>query len=196
MFCKYRFGRLWRGTPPRFRCRIVALMVNSSDLEQATKCHFVPAVKLNQPFRFRLAFPAPVDQFSVRHFEKRMATVSTFSKPEEAHLLRSRLEAAGIPAFVRDELTIQMNWLYSTALGGVRVEVADEHLEAAREITALPTVNDSREETLLCPRCGSSEVIRRQWPRRLAYLSLLVVSFPLILSRKHSKCRRCGCAWK
>jgi predicted nucleic acid-binding protein len=48
-----------------------------------------------------------------------MATVSTFSKPEEAHLLRSRLEAAGIPAFVRDELTIQMNWLYSMAAGPV-----------------------------------------------------------------------------
>jgi ribosomal protein S27AE len=133
---------------------------------------------------------------SVRRELRLMATVGTFSKPEEAQLLRSRLEAAGIPAFVRDELTIQMNWLYSTAIGGVRVEVANEHLEAAREILDLPAIECTEDDRLLCPRCGSNEVIRREWPRKVAYLSLLVASFPLVLSRKHSKCSRCGFKWK
>ncbi len=54
-----------------------------------------------------------------------MVIVATFSKPEEAHLLRMRLEAGGIRSFIRDENTIQMDWFYSNALGGVRVEVAE-----------------------------------------------------------------------
>jgi Putative prokaryotic signal transducing protein len=65
-----------------------------------------------------------------------MVVVARFSKPEEAHLLRMRLEAGGIQAFIRDENTIQIDWLYSNALGGVRVEVAEEDEAATRELLA------------------------------------------------------------
>ena len=65
-----------------------------------------------------------------------MVVVATFSKPEEAHLLRMRLEAGGIQAFIRDENTIQVDWLYSNAMGGVRVEVAEEDVAATRELLA------------------------------------------------------------
>lgn len=67
------------------------------------------------------------------HF--RMVTIATFAKVEEAHLLRMRLEAAGISAYLRDENMNQM-WGYSLDLGGVRVEVAEENEEAARALVA------------------------------------------------------------
>ena len=81
-----------------------------------------------------------------------MKTIATFSKPEEAHLFRTRLEAAGIPAYVQDEHFIQMDWLYSNAIGGVRVQIADEDVEAAREFLA----NDSPQRAsdavdVVCP---------------------------------------------
>ena len=66
-----------------------------------------------------------------------MVTIATFSKVEEAHLLRMRLEDAGIPAYIRDENTIQIDWLDSNALGGVRVDVSDEDLDAAKAVLAL-----------------------------------------------------------
>ena len=59
-------------------------------------------------------------------------TIATFSKPEDAHLLRMRLDAGGIEAFVQDENMIQMDWLLSNAVGGVRVQVADEVANGAR----------------------------------------------------------------
>ncbi len=65
-----------------------------------------------------------------------MVTVATFSKPEEAHLLRMRLEAAGIPAYLRDE-NISQVWggsCFSPDFGGVKVEIAEEDMEAAREV--------------------------------------------------------------
>jgi hypothetical protein len=65
-----------------------------------------------------------------------MMTIASFSKPEEAHLLRMRLEDAGIPAYLRDENTIQVDWFYSNALGGVRVEIAEEDLDAAKAVLA------------------------------------------------------------
>ncbi len=54
----------------------------------------------------------------------------------EAHLLRMRLGAAGIDAFLQDENMIQMDYLYSNLLGGVKVQVADEDVPAVRELLA------------------------------------------------------------
>lgn len=65
-----------------------------------------------------------------------MTTVAAFTTPEQAHLLRLRLEAAGIAAYVQDENLIQTDWLLSNAVGGVRVEVADEDVEAVQEYLA------------------------------------------------------------
>ena len=76
-----------------------------------------------------------------------MITVATFSKPEEAHLLRSQLESAGIPAFVKDEMTVQMYWLYSDAIGGVRVQIDENDLEAARAFFNAPQIPVPEEGT-------------------------------------------------
>ena len=60
-----------------------------------------------------------------------METIATFSKPEDAHLLRMRLESLGIQAFVQDE-----NLHILDAGEGVRVQVADEDIQAALEVLA------------------------------------------------------------
>ena len=65
-----------------------------------------------------------------------MVTVATFLKVEDAHLLRMRLEDAGVAAYLRDENTIQWDWLYSNMLGGVKVDVADEDVDAAKAVLA------------------------------------------------------------
>ena len=65
-----------------------------------------------------------------------MTTIATFNKPEDAHLLRMRLEAGGIPAFIQDENLVQIGWLLANAIGGVRVQVADEDVASARELLA------------------------------------------------------------
>ena len=63
-----------------------------------------------------------------------MTTIATFNKPEDAHLLRLRLEAGGIAAFLQDEGVTQMEWGFLT--GGVRVQVADEDVDAVRAFLA------------------------------------------------------------
>ena len=117
-----------------------------------------------------------------------MKTIATFSKPEEAHLFRTRLEAAGIP----DEHLIQMDWLYSNAIGGVRVQIADKDVEAAREFLA----NDSRLPApdaidVVCPKCGSHDTAPDELPRRIAFLSFLVFNFPFLFARHRWRCASC-----
>lgn len=63
-----------------------------------------------------------------------MRTVGSFSKPEQAHLVASILEGSGVPAYVQDSHLVTMDWFYSNAIGGVRVQVADEDYARALEI--------------------------------------------------------------
>lgn len=61
-----------------------------------------------------------------------MRTLATLADPDQAHLLRARLEGSGIRAFVRGDNIVSLDLLASFAAGGgVRVDVADEDYEAA-----------------------------------------------------------------
>lgn len=63
-------------------------------------------------------------------------TVARFSLPFEAHVARARLDSEGITAMVVDEHTINMQWLYSDAMGGVRLQVEEPDAERASAILA------------------------------------------------------------
>jgi hypothetical protein len=65
-----------------------------------------------------------------------METIATFGEPIEAHLAKARLEAAGIPAFIADENSVGVAWHLTVALGGVKLQVADENADEARSVLA------------------------------------------------------------
>lgn len=63
-------------------------------------------------------------------------TVATYLIPTEAHIVRSCLEAAGIPAVVADANLAQVYSLLTPAIGGVRILVQESHMDRAREVIA------------------------------------------------------------
>ena len=125
-----------------------------------------------------------------------MKTVATCSKAEEAHLVRTRLEAAGLRAFVQDESLVQMDWLYSNAIGGVRVQVADEDFEAAQAFLSADAGEGASGLGVGCPRCGSPDTGPDEFPRRVAFLTMLFLGAPLLFSRNRWRCRACNHRWK
>ncbi len=125
-----------------------------------------------------------------------MKTIATFSKPEEAHLLRMRLEAGGVPAYVLDEHLIQADWFYSDAIGGVRLQVADHDVEAAREIMGEPGEPLEGVAYAECPACRSSDVAISDLPRRMSFLSILLLRFPIPPGRTLYRCKACGQSWR
>lgn len=65
-----------------------------------------------------------------------LVTVARFLSPEEAHLLRGELEEQGIPAYVEDDATASMAWIYRGAIQGVHLTVPESHAKDASAIVA------------------------------------------------------------
>ncbi len=65
-----------------------------------------------------------------------MKVIATVNKPEDAHLIRATLEGSGIAAFVRDDTLVSVDWVLANAIGGIKVEVADEDLVQAEAVLA------------------------------------------------------------
>jgi Putative prokaryotic signal transducing protein len=130
-----------------------------------------------------------------------LVTAASFSAPYEAHLAKGQLEANGIMAVIADEYTAGMNWLFSNAIGGVKVQVDKPDLEDALKILALSgqqegdalEVDDSWGE---CPKCGSKTVefiLERKGP---AVLTWLLIGIPLLFASKKLRCLNCNNDWK
>ena len=73
-----------------------------------------------------------------------LVTVFRSFSPAEAQLIRSRLDAADIPAEVMNELAALSMDGYSMATGGIRVQVPDEYAAEARAL--IESANDSPDE--------------------------------------------------
>jgi hypothetical protein len=61
------------------------------------------------------------------------ATVFTAFNPVDAHLVRSRLEAAGFHPFIANENSALGTEGYALAVGGIRVQVPEAEAAEAKE---------------------------------------------------------------
>ncbi len=140
--------------------------------------------------------------------QPQLVTLAAFNMPHQAHLAKSRLEAEGIPVFIRDEHLISINWFYSPALGGVKLQVPDVNLKEAREILdSVPDVGLTDEEALSatpieepgpeppeimeCRHCGSRGFVEElNYPvERL--LNGLLLGLPWLWLGRPLMCRAC-----
>jgi hypothetical protein len=136
-----------------------------------------------------------------------LITVGAFTGPLEAHLAKGRLETEGIPAVVAHENHVWAAWMYSQALGGVKIQVARENAARARRVLA-SHVNgeyasalkqefpDLRENA--CPACAAADFTStvRLSAVLLIALTLGTVGIIFPLRRDRHRCRRCGARWR
>lgn len=113
-----------------------------------------------------------------------MKTVRTYSKTEDAYLAASCLEGSGLSPNIRDGHTIGVDWFYSQAIGGVKLEVPDSEYEQALELLGLPAASES---VFKCPYCASTNVKFRQLS---VFTALGVALFGLLVPLKS---RRADC---
>jgi hypothetical protein len=74
-------------------------------------------------------------------------TIATFSDGIPAHLAQGRLDEEGIFSYLADEQTVGLAWHLTNAIGGIKLQVADEDAEKARVILAEHGAEPSAEET-------------------------------------------------
>lgn len=140
--------------------------------------------------------------------QSKWVTVATFNMPYQAHLAKSRLEAADIPVFISDEHLISINQLYSPALGGVKLQVPGDHLKEAQEI--LDSVSDVElqdeealsatpieepgprpAESIECPHCGSEGFAEELHYPVERFLNGLLLGLPYLWIGRPLNCRAC-----
>ena len=122
-----------------------------------------------------------------------LVTIARYSFPYEARLAKGLLDGHGIPAFVFDEHLITMNWLYSNAIGGVRLLVPEAFVSGAQELLVWNCAAEDNEERYRCPQCGSCNTEMQLSGKRWAFLVFLLIQFPLFPVREFHYCRECGC---
>jgi len=139
--------------------------------------------------------PAPLGK---QDMADKLVTIATFSTPFDANMAKSVLESADIPVFIADEYTIGINWLYSNALGGVKVQVPESVACEARGILALQTEQPATDElsaTDTCPQCGSKNT-EDFMDKRRSFFTWLLLGIPLLLPSEKKRCRNCWHSWK
>ena len=135
-----------------------------------------------------------------------LVTVAVTTWPWEAHLLRSRLEAEGIPTFVADDQLISNAFAFSLLLGGVKVKVPSELREEAAAIVADCEAGAYAEELQPefgtveaphCPACSSTRFVSEASPGSLAVLLLSYFCGGISYSpaRHVHRCGDCGHVW-
>ncbi|MDW7646464.1 MAG: DUF2007 domain-containing protein [Desulfuromonadales bacterium] len=130
-------------------------------------------------------------------------TIAQFRDLPSAGLAQSTLEAAGLQCFLDNQYTIGVNWLYSNALGGVKLRVARADAKRAKEILQIHTETKQTEKfpdeeqlpASSCPNCGATEIKTINYQRQFSAWSLLL-GLPLLFFGKRYRCRECEYKWK
>jgi len=94
----------------------------------------------------RLRHPQPAED--PRPDMDEFVTIATYDQTIDAHIALGRLSAEGIEAQLFDDNMVQMDWLYSIAVGGIKLRVARIDAKAAREVleTDYSTVLDESDQ--------------------------------------------------
>jgi len=124
----------------------------------------------------------------------------------EALLAKAMLDSTGVECFLVDEHTIRMQWLWSLALGGVKVLVRPEDADVAELldqgwVESFVVSGMGEYVQPRCPNCGSFDVSYRGLLRRLAYFSLLLcwmfaIVPPIAMHELGWRCAACGHLWE
>ena len=146
--------------------------------------------------------------------EEKLITVLTVTYSHELAIIRGRLESEGITCFAQDELTVQVNPFYSNAIGGIKLQVLSRDLGRTIEIlkeagyineenSALSNESSyvdnhsdnqqigSEKVEVVCPTCGSEEVVKIKKAGWLFLITSLLLVFPTPFFRKKYHCFNC-----
>jgi hypothetical protein len=127
-------------------------------------------------------------------------TLRQFRDLPEALLAKGSLESAGIDAYLVDDNMIRMDWFISNLLGGIKLKVHPEDVEAASEILNQPTPEMldvegvGNVEQPKCPRCQSLDVTFEELNKFLSYGSAYV-GVPVPVKKHGWTCHGCGNEW-
>jgi hypothetical protein len=130
-----------------------------------------------------------------------LITIGRYLSPIEAHIVRGRLEAEGIPAYVQHEHHIWANWTISLALGYVKLQVREEGVKAA--VAVIENIQSGEYALLVeadtastcCAKCGGTETERVNWSWKMALWGVIFFSLVIPYAIYRVRCAECNHSW-
>jgi len=132
--------------------------------------------------------------------DDKIVTFESYYDPMLAHIIRSRLEANGIPCFIADENIIGANPLYNNAVGGVKLKVFEKDVERCREILAAEgdlheddhfEIDNDDNTYVVCPFCASTNVSNIKKDEDPGVLNTIMNLANPFYSQKNWHCNNC-----
>jgi len=125
-----------------------------------------------------------------------LVTIGTYTTSADAYIVKGLLESAGVTCYIFDE---NMNFMYSQAVGGIKLKVPSSQRILAIEILSQNQKSVSEElseEKYECPRCGSLETEYKKSSIIISFLASLLFAIPVPPVKKKLKCKVCGFGWE
>lgn len=83
-----------------------------------------------------------------------LVTVKTFDNYFSANIILTKLHAAGVECYLKDEYTVTVDPMLSNAIGGIKLVVKRKDAAAVNQL--LEEYDAAYLRSATCPRCGSS----------------------------------------
>jgi hypothetical protein len=131
-----------------------------------------------------------------------LVTVRRYRDLSEAIVARGVVESAGIFCFLKDENLVRLDWQVSNFIGGIRLQVAANDVEAAEAILSQPVPSEFSIpdqpgfQQPRCPRCTSTDIMWERQGRKAALASLYLFSLPLPRGTESWHCNSCDLRWQ
>ena len=141
--------------------------------------------------------PKPTDEIEFQE----LVTLRKFRDLPEALLAKGSLDSAGIESFLGEENIVRLDWFISNLVGGIKLRVSPQDVEAAEEILNQPIPEDLDVDGVgeysqpRCPKCQSLDVNFEELNKIVAY-GTAYFNVPIPMHEKGWKCHNCGNRWE
>jgi hypothetical protein len=146
--------------------------------------------------------PSPAEPLPDGELEMRkMVTIRNFRDLPTALLAKGSLDSAGIDCVLVDDNVVRLDWFWSNAIGGIKLEVDAENVEAANEILEQPIPDGFDVEGIgeyrqpHCPQCQSLDVTFKELNRPVSYITVWL-HVPIPVYRRAWRCLSCNVEWE
>lgn len=122
-----------------------------------------------------------------------LVILQTFDNYFTANIQLTRLRAAGVECYLKDEYVVTIDPFLSNAIGGIKLMIRKDEEYKVRKL--LREMNASSDDKLLCPLCGSHKfnlVPKRSTENILTAITTWLLSSYAVSAENFYQCTNCG----
>lgn len=119
--------------------------------------------------------------------------LQTFDNYFTANIQLTRLRAAGIECYLKDEYVVTIDPFLSNAIGGIKLMIRKDEEYKVRRL--LREMNASSDDQLHCPQCGSNKFIlvpKRSTENIVTAITTWLLSAYAVSAENVYQCTSCG----